>query len=517
MTTSGMAGANVENRQAAPRWCSVGAWVIGLALFSVSCLRAYMLSFTHDESLTYIHHVRYGLLGAFDFSVSNNQFLNSLLMWVSSLLFGTGEFALRLPNLAAHVAFLIGSFVALRRFSGPVLSLCGFVILNTNMLVLDYFSLARGYGLGLAFMIWSVYFYLKAVHAEADAAKPGVGRAVWFAWLAVLSNLIFLNYYAALVLVHLLFDGTGRLWNGASISETMRRVPRELWERNRFLVSHIVLLVISAAPMVWEMWKAHELYFGGAAGFWMDTIPSLITASRYDAFFGTDITILIEVLIMLTLVLALAVATPCLRKPDPAKVPAIFLLLVAVAAASGTTVQHRLFGTMFLMERTAIFFIPLYVLLLVAVADILAGLRPVLLRYVVVAILCVSALGTFVHMVSLRDLKTCYTWAYDANTKDMMRDLVKDHAQRAGETGRNRVRLGVRWFFEPAANYYRLTWHLDWLAPVTRRGFDGTYDYYFYAPENKKGMSSWNLIVLREYSPTHNVLAKSADPEGRGK
>jgi hypothetical protein len=469
-----------------------------------------MLSFTHDESLTYIYHVRHGILGAFDFSVSNNQFLNSLLMWVSSLLFGTGEFALRLPNLAAHVAFLVGSFVALRRFSGPVLSLCGFVILNTNMLVLDYFSLARGYGLGLAFMVWSVCFYLKAIRAETDVVKPDVARAVWFAWLAVLSNLVFLNYYAALVLAHLLLDGSGRLRNSASISMAIRQVPRELWTRNRFLVGHVALLVISAAPMVWEMQQGHELYFGGANGFWMDTVPSLIAASRYGSFFCMDVSVYVHVLIAATIALALVVAMPCLRHPDKAKVPAIFLLMVVFAAAVSTVVQHRLFGAMFLMERTAIFFIPLYVLLLVALADILAGLRPVLLRYVVVAVLCVSALGAFAHMISLRDLKTCYTWSYDANAKDMIRDLVKEHAERS-EMDPSHVRLGVNWVFEPSANYYRLTWHLDWLEPVTRRGLNGAYDYYFFAPEDRKAMASRSLRILREHSPTHNILALSTD------
>jgi hypothetical protein len=514
MTTSGIEGRSAANRDATPRWCWVGAWAIGLALFSVSCMRAYMLSFTHDESLTYIYHVRHGILGAFDFSVSNNQFLNSLLMWMSSLLFGTGEFALRLPNLAAHVAFLIGSFVALRRFSGPLVALCGFAILNTNMLLLDYFSLARGYGLGLAFMIWSVCFYLKAIRVESDAAKPDVARAVWFAWLAVLSNLIFLNYYAALVLAHLLLDGSGRLRNSASVSMAIRQVPRELWTRNRFLVNHIALLAISAAPMVWEMQQGHELYFGGASGFWVDTVPSLIAASRYGSFFGMDVSFYVHVLIAATVALALVVAMPCLTHPDKARVPALFLLMVVFAAAASTVVQHRLFGTMLLVERTAIFFIPLYVLLLVAVADVLACLRPVFLRYVVVAAMCLSATGAFAHMVSLRDLKTCYTWSYDANMKDMMKDLVKDHGVR---DGRGRAQLGVNWLFEPSANYYRLTWCLDWLAPVTRQGLDGAYDYYFYAPDDKIHMSSRNLLVLREYSPTHNILAKNAGHDGSGK
>ena len=487
-----------------------------MALFSVSCLRAYMLSFTHDESLTYIYHVRHGILGALDFSVSNNQFLNSLLMWVSSLLFGPSELALRLPNLAAHVAFLIGSFVALRRFSGPLVSLCGFVILNTNMLILDYFSLARGYGLGLAFMIWSLCFYLKAIHAETDVAKSGVARAVWFAWLAVLANLVFLNYYVALVLAHLLLDKIGLLRNSASISAAVRKVPRELWARNKFLVNHVVLLAISVFPMLREMLKGHELYFGGANGFWMDTVPSLIAASRYESFLGADISVPVHVLVLVTLCLAVVVTVPCLRKPDPAKLPAIFMLLIAFAAAASTSLQYWLFGTMFLMERTAIFFIPFFILLLVALADILADSRLTLLRGVAVSFLCVSALGASAHMISLRDLKTCYTWSYDANAKDMMKDLVKDHADRAGP-GPGRVRLGVSWVFEPSANYYRLIWHLDWLDPVTRRGLKGAYDYYFYAPEDKRLMSSRNLLILREYSPTHNVPREKRWPDGRGK
>ena len=73
--------------------------LLGLLLFGYTVLRAVSVSFSWDESWTYVHHVSKDM-GA------NFHLLNVWLMWFSSKIFGDGQLALRLPNLAAQLLYL---------------------------------------------------------------------------------------------------------------------------------------------------------------------------------------------------------------------------------------------------------------------------------------------------------------------------------------------------------------------------------------------------------------------------
>jgi len=68
---------------------------------------------------------------------------------------------LRLPNILAHVVYLICTLVLLKRFQHTILQIAGFVILNLNPFFLDFFFLARGYGLALAFLMMSLYLLVR--------------------------------------------------------------------------------------------------------------------------------------------------------------------------------------------------------------------------------------------------------------------------------------------------------------------------------------------------------------------
>ncbi len=68
--------------------------ILFTSLFVYVILRAYLLSFTHDESLSYTiveGKITWG-------KTANNHLLNTLLMSLSSSLFGMSELGLRLPN-----------------------------------------------------------------------------------------------------------------------------------------------------------------------------------------------------------------------------------------------------------------------------------------------------------------------------------------------------------------------------------------------------------------------------------
>ena len=87
--------------------------VTGLAALAYIIYKAASNSFTHDEAFTWN---RWVFRSYFDIIfyygqdiVPNNHILNSVLMKTSEWMFGSREFALRLPNVLAGAGFLLGA------------------------------------------------------------------------------------------------------------------------------------------------------------------------------------------------------------------------------------------------------------------------------------------------------------------------------------------------------------------------------------------------------------------------
>ncbi|MCX6578298.1 MAG: hypothetical protein NTV82_18155, partial [Candidatus Aminicenantes bacterium] len=180
--------------------------VLGSSLFFLGyeVARAARSSFTCDEAGSYLDFISPNVLALFNFNSANNHFLNSLLAKISSALGGTSEFVLRLPNLLAYAAYLLFAFLILNRFvKTKIIVLCGYLLLSLNPYVLDYFSLCRGYGLSLGFLMASLFFFFSFLDRTAG---PGPSRhrrlrySLIAASLAVLSNFSLLNIYLSLVI-----------------------------------------------------------------------------------------------------------------------------------------------------------------------------------------------------------------------------------------------------------------------------------------------------------------------------
>lgn len=174
---------------------------LSLFLFAYVAVRAARLAFTYDEATTYLDTIASGPLAAFTFDSANNHFLNSLLTKLVSLA-GSSEFILRLPNLLAFAVYLFFSFLILDRFiKRPAIRLAGFILLVANPYTLDFFSLCRGYGLSLAFLMASLYYFF-AFQERATRREPGGYRNLRYslaaASLAVLSNFTLLDAYLGL-------------------------------------------------------------------------------------------------------------------------------------------------------------------------------------------------------------------------------------------------------------------------------------------------------------------------------
>jgi len=198
------------------------AVIAGVALFLLAyvVLRAVRVNLTYDEALTYGNYLTGDLLHVFNFSSTNNHLLNSFLARFFYILGGNIEWVLRLPNLLGYGLYLAFSFLILNKLPNKVLAVGGFLLLNLNPYVLDFFSLCRGYGLSLGFLMAAFFFYISFLEKMLQQKEVRYRDLSWsfgMSACSVLANYVLLNVYLSLaVLTIVLFAIQNRRQDAAT-------------------------------------------------------------------------------------------------------------------------------------------------------------------------------------------------------------------------------------------------------------------------------------------------------------
>lgn len=408
-----------------------------LALFAFLAFyvgyRAFSLSFTHDESLSYTI-----LTGnTYWLHTANHHLLNSFLMGVFHKLLGNGEFALRLPNVLAFGVYLLVTGLLL--FKKPTWAMLpGIAILLLNPFVLDFFSLARGYGLSFGFVMLSLYFFVRSAPAQLPLSRwlTDFSLAMASASLALFANLATINFFIALLLLFLVQYSLTYCGN-----------------RSRGWRGHLLTALVSVAacvPLGFALKRLlllkdyGQLYFGveNLGG----TLRSLVEDSLYFSMLPLWTIILIKILVLTSLVAAVVVAA-FWRKRSPQLLKLTTLLLLIFI---GLLIEHYGFGALYPSGRSALFLLPIYGLLIFYLLKDLLKMWKNSVFQVSLKIICSAILlAALVHFGLNANFERCKTWSYDAHTREAML-LVET---RAGGLAKKAV-ISNDWLFEPAINYY---------------------------------------------------------------
>jgi hypothetical protein len=233
--------------------------ILGISLFFITfeVFRTARAAFTADEAATYLVYIASNFLAIFNFGSANNHFLNTLLAKFSWALAGNSEFVLRIPNLLGYGIYLLFSFLILDRFiKKKTIIVCGYLLLTLNPYVLDFFSLCRGYGLSLGFMMAALFFFLtfldRSIRRQPDHSRP-LELSLAAACLAVLSNFNLLNVYLSLVVVACVLFVALNAKAGRSPSPASAR-------QNHPQRKKILILVIGLAAVVFNLLvMSHDL------------------------------------------------------------------------------------------------------------------------------------------------------------------------------------------------------------------------------------------------------------------
>lgn len=496
-----------EEEPAASTLCDRVLLIVMLALLVFTGIRAYVLSITHDEVLSALIHAKAPLGDIFAHSVgtqgANNHLLNTLLMKFFSSFFGDGEIILRLPALIGHSIYLIAIYRLCSFFFQGWRRILSVLLLITSPFLVDFFSCARGYSLGIGFSMLALSVVLPLL---ASSHRISIKRFIVFIVLidlAVLSNVIFTNMLIALVLVILISDIYLAMTGG---SKLMAAAGSCL---HRFIVPLIAgaipLLVIYRPEVVGRI-RAGMGGYGGKNGLWQDTVQTLVECSLYDRSYPLITTVSIMAVIAFFVIVGILISlyktntNNSLAKNAQVTVISIILLVCFVMV-----VQFHLFSVPYAVDRSALFLIPLYLLYLLLLFDYGSKIKSRLVGIMIMAVTGLFLGLLLMHQVSCLNLTHYYLWRFDASAKDAM--------QRISDLGRKDQKrprtIGVTWQLEPAMNYYRFRFGVDWIPLIDRSSPDGEYDVYYVAQHERYVVEKRELTAIEEYPISGCVLALS--------
>ncbi len=470
--------------------------ITGVMVFLYIAEKSSVASFTHDESFSYNHYVSQSFLdilsnkGAY----TNNHILNTLGVKYSEMLFGSSEFALRLPNLLLFLVFLIYTVLLLKRLN-PVISCCIFIVLATNSVLMDFFGLARGYGMSIGFMTMSLYHLITSFEHKRDKNLVLFNLA---GLLAILSSFTMLTYYVAALLVYNIIRFAETHFN--------RNVKFNFITANRTNLLCLIPIILILYEPIRRAIKFNTLNFGGKQGFISDSVTSIV----YNILPGMQLNALqlfcMKMIIILVLwgsfALILLNTLKSLKNFLDQNRSWIIVNMIFLIIGAETILQFDLLKTDYLIGRFALFLLPLFVLNLGYLLDFLSHGKG---RCFFISILVVAAILSGLHFYRNRNFTDCSEWGYDSETKNAVLALIAD--QKKDPIQGHKVKVGINWLFEPTMNFYKSTKKLSWLTPLDRIGLTGgdDYAYIFLADTNTVTRKNYRIVFKSDRIKTQLI------------
>jgi hypothetical protein len=380
------------------------------------------------------------------------------------------------------------------------------VLLAGNPYVLDFFTVARGYGLALAFFTLAVFNVFVIARDKTASEMQLLRVGIWCA-VAVTANLGFL------------FPVSGLFVSMAgALSRADHRNLKKLLEILVRIVrfSFGPFLVFAFCFLVMPLHSAHKdsFYFGAES--WPHTIESLVTPSlfhnsrapllaRWPAFFwsmvGAVETWFIPGLALLSIAFTIVLF---FRKRD--NNPALLVSGVTFTATICIlTFAHMALGVKLPIMRTGIYFLLLLPLTLLA---FICSQRMSVFHWAGNALIPIFVFWAALYVPQWTARATA-DWRYDASTRDFAKAIETLRVY----SGATNIKVGGSWIFEPALNFYRRKFGYTQWQPVPRNSkLTDPADYYVISANERQAVSAQHLRVILDDRVSGAVLAVGGPP-----
>jgi len=493
-------------------------------VFFYACARAASLNIVHDEAVTYFIQRLNSFAGIMGYEhplMANNHFLNTLLIKVFTGFFGSSEFVVRIPALLGCGLYLAGVTRIGRLFlKGPRL-LMAVALLSLNPFMMDFFSCARGYSLGLGLLAMGLSFL--AVRIREPDPRRDARNALWAASLSALSvfaHLTFVNVYFAVLCVLMAVE-ISDVFSSPAGGRTFVQGLGVFFKRAAVSIGPgVVFLFLALLRPALSLVRDSELNLLEGEGFWRGTVGSLIEATAYGKdYFSKDVVfgVLAGVLSLAALAGFILVVRWLKKKPLTALdrfllcIEALMLVYVGVLGLQGLALKQE-----FPYGRWAIAFLPVFSLIVVLAGEEVCRSTKAFIRLPGTALLYLLSLVLCLHYILCFNVTHFHIWKYDATTREMLDTVATLEENNALED--DAVHLSDHWLFSPSVNYYLVIRKMWWLNRTQREGPDGISDYY-YLPSGEEGaLARGDLELIKKFDVSGAFLArpKEARPRVRG-
>lgn len=338
-------------------WQSWMFRVAALFAMSLAVYRATTQAITLDEAMTYLWYVKGLELNHLWTPFPNNHVLNSILIWVSTHIFGTSELAVRLPALLGAGLYIVTCAFLCRRITNSFsLQFPLFLCLILNPFILDFMVAARGYSLANAFLLSAI-----AIPVWHRNGGPSLRTSCALASLAL--GLSFTANFSFAIVDAVVF-AVILIW--ALRERKDDSLPRIL--ALCALPGALAVLLIAGYPLA--HWPSNELIYGAHS--FREMVDSIVEPTLHQLDPQYRLERWYRRIMRYQPYLLPALGTLCLLQLAISyrKMTRIAAALLSIVA--GTLLIHwtafRMFDLLLPRTRTAIFFIPLLTLTAGAVA-----------------------------------------------------------------------------------------------------------------------------------------------------
>lgn len=502
-------------------------WALAIFALALIAVRIAVQSIVIDEGDTYV----YWASGKFSKPWrphANNHLLNTYLIWVFTRLFGLSNYSMRLPSFIGALLYVTAVYRFCVSFTGKLLlglPLYGCFLLNP--FVLDFFVAARGYGLALGLFTTAVVT-MCCLLSENNTA-PSRSALARFALVSSCLALSFVSSFSFAFACAVSLSLFLAIWVREELSRPaelrMARDERARFYRQLFTAALLPGLCLTLALAGWTLWhwpkgqivvgalSLREAWNTFLECTFSDLNPHVLTPYLMKTFRHWR-KALPWILITLTLVETCYIFVRWKywrRRPEASRRALVAAYLGGVLAL--TLAAHLLalhyFGLQLPKDRTSIFFIPICLMMVGAVAGFpysdLAGKG---MRWATVLILLVGS----AYFVGCLRTRYFLLWRFDADMKETYQKLVQ-------VVGRGHQTPVPCWFlYTSALNYYREYFHDDsfawfWLSDAPERAPSTHYKpysldsrvYVLQFPDDQPFIAQQHLKIVYQ-GPVSNVV-----------
>ena len=461
----------------------IGLSFAGILLLAYTFYRSNSVPLTHDEGSTFLNHIHRSAFGClYDpdcWRTANSHTLNTMGVSFFTKLFGDAEWVIRFTNWLSHILYVVCSLLLISRLKPSVIiGIFGFAVLNFHPYLLEFFGLARGYGLATAWVMASItfgYLYFD------DRKMKWVALAWLSAMLAVLSNFTTLLFFASFLgaWFFLWIIKRGMISKGNS---------DRFWFISAFFTFSLASMMYTPITTL----SGNGEFLWGVDGLGESMLSITTSYLLGKTYTGGDFPKILTAFLWIGVVSTIGAIFWQSWKKEKSTIGNTWVALIMVFLMVGMVANHYVFGAKYPDGRKVLFLSPLLSILLFFGAHLLYQKKKLFANILA----AISIVWLLFHLSQSINTNRSRDWYYDANTKQAYL-FVKDDM--VGIT--NEKTLGCFWIYGPSLKYYNQTigkeaYQIDRIQNISN---DLTQDY-LYVELGQIAAAGENYKVLHKFS-----------------